>query len=78
MAKAQEQLEDCLRGDLPYESLSDALKSAIQIHVYFKASAILDLPPPERARAGAELPEDMCNLVRDECKRLLKQRNTKP
>lgn len=76
MAKAQEQLEACLRGDLPYSQLSKALQSSIRIHVYFKASAILDLPTPERSKAGAELPEDIRNLVRDECKRLLKHRNT--
>lgn len=74
MAKAQEQLEACLRGGLPYNQLSKALQSAIRIHIYFKASAILGLPPPERAKAGEKLPEDIRNLVRDECKRLLKHR----
>lgn len=75
MAKAQEQLEACLRGELAHSQLSKALKSAIRIHIYFRASAILDLPPGGRAMAGAELPEDIRNLVRDECKRLLKDRN---
>lgn len=74
MAKAQEQLEACLRGDLPYRELSDALKSAIQIHVYFRASALLDLPADKRREAAMQLPEDIRNLVRDECKRLLKHR----
>lgn len=77
MVKAQERLEACLRGDLPYEGLSDALKSAIRIHVYFRASALLDLPVDRRKEAGEQLPEDMRNLVRDECKRLLKHRKTK-
>ena len=77
MAKTQERLEACLRGDLPYDDLSDALKSAIRIHVYFRASALLDLPVAKRKEAGGQLPEDMRNLVRDECKRLLKHRNTK-
>lgn len=77
MAKAQEQLEACLRGELAYSQLSKALKSAIRIHIYFLASAILGLPPTERAKSGSELPEDIRNLVRDECKRLLKHRKTK-
>lgn len=76
MAKAQEQLEACLGGELPYADLSDALKSAIRIHVYFRASALLDLPIAQRKAAGKQLPEDIRNLVRDECKRLLKHRKT--
>ncbi len=74
MAKAQEQLEACLRGELPYNQLSEALQSAITIHVYFRASALLDLPVDKRKQAGEQLPEDIRNLVRDECKRLLKLR----
>ena len=77
MAKAQERLGSCLRGDLPYSHLSEALKSAIRIHVYFRASALLDLPVANRKEAADQLPEDIRNLVRDECKRLLKHRNTK-
>lgn len=71
---AQQQIEAVLKGAASYNDLSPALKSAISIHVYFLASAILDLPPPERAKAGAELPEDIRALVREECKRLLKHR----
>lgn len=77
MAKAQERLEACLDGRVRYDSLSDALKSAIRIHVYFRASALLDLPVDRRKEAGEQLPEDIRNLVRDECKRLLKHRKTK-
>lgn len=76
MAKAQEQLEACLRGDLPYASLSDALRSAIRIHVYFRASALLDLPVAKRKEAGEQLPEDIRDLVREECKRLLRYRGS--
>ena len=72
MAKAQEQLEACLRGDMAYAELSEALKSAIRIHVYLRASAMLDLPVSERKEAGEQLPPDIRDLVRDECKRLLK------
>lgn len=74
MQSAQQQIEAVLSGTASYYDLPDALKSAIRIHVYFRAYAILDLTPPERAKAGAELPEDIRNLVRDECKRLLKHR----
>ena len=74
MAKAQEQLEACLRGELPYADLSDALKSAIRIHVYFRASALLDLPKEKRKQAGEQLPPDIRDLVREECKRLIRYR----
>jgi len=75
MAKAQEQLEACLRGDMAYADLSDALKSAIRIHIYFRASALLDLPAKKRKEAGKQLSEDIRDLVREECKRLLKHRH---
>lgn len=74
MVRAQERLEACLRGDLPYNELSPALKSAIRIHIYFRASAMLDLPPHARKEAASQLPEDIKALVRDECKRLSKYR----
>ena len=78
MAKAQEQLEACLSGRLPYNELSEALKSAIRIHVYFRASAMLDLPVAKRKEAGEQLPEDIRDLVREECKRILRYRASKP
>ena len=74
MAKAQEQLEACLRGELPYAELSEALKSAIRIHIYYRASALLDLPKEKRKQAGEQLPPDIRDLVREECKRLLNHR----
>lgn len=76
MAKAQEQLDACLRGDMAYAELSEALKSAIRIHVYFRASALLDLPVDKRKEAGEQLPDDIRDLVREECKRLLQYRGS--
>lgn len=76
MAKAQEQLEACLAGRLPYSELSEALRSAIRIHVYFRASALLDLPVAKRKEAGGQLPDDIRDLVREECKRLLLYRGS--
>lgn len=78
LAKAQEQLEACLSGRLSYAELSEALKSAIRIHVYFRASAMLDLPVAKRKEAGEQLPDDIRGLVREECKRLLRYRANPP
>lgn len=74
MGKAQEQISACLAGTLPYSELGRFEKSAIRIHIYFRASALLDLPKDKRKKAGEQLPPDIRDLVRDECKRLLKHR----
>ena len=74
MAQIQERLERCLAGKLPYSELGRFEKSAMQIHVYFRASAMLDLPVNQRKKAGEQLPPDIRDLVREECKRLLKHR----
>jgi len=75
MAKIQERLEACLAGKLPYSELGRFEQSAIRIHVYFRASALLDLPKDKRKQAGEQLPPDIRDLVREECKRLLKHRD---
>ena len=74
MGKAQERIAECLAGTLPHSELSEAEQSAIRIHVYFRASAILDLPHDKMKQAGKQLPPDIRDLVREECKRLLKHR----
>lgn len=74
--RAQDQIIDVLHGEQPYADLSGALKSAIRIHVHLKAVQILDLPKSRRAAAGMAVPEDIRDLVREECKRLLKLRNS--
>jgi hypothetical protein len=74
MGKAQERIGACLAGTLAYSELSEAEKSAIRIHIYFRASAMLDLPRDKMKQAGEQLPPDIRDLVREECKRLLKHR----
>jgi len=74
MQSTQQQLEAVLSGAAPYDSLSDALKSAIRIHIYFRARAMLDLPRDKMKQAGEQLPPDIRDLVREECNRLLKYR----
>jgi len=75
MQSAQQQLEAVLSGAAPYDSLSDALKSAIRIHIYFKASEILELPTnATMSRALDDLPPTIRELVRVECRRLWNKR----
>ena len=74
MGKAQERIAACLAGGLAYKELSEAEQSAIRIHIYFRASALLDLPREKMKQAGEQLPPDIRALVREECKRLLKHR----
>lgn len=71
MTKTQQRLSECLSGALPVEDLKPFERSALQIHIYFKARAIMDLPPSQRKAAGMAVPENIRGLVRDECKRLL-------
>lgn len=71
MARTEERLKQCLDGELPPEDLQPFERSALQIHIYFKARAIMDLPSSERKAAGMAVPENIRGLVRDECKRLL-------
>jgi hypothetical protein len=74
MGTIQDRIAACLDGSLPYDALSEFEQSAIRIHVYFRASALLDLPKDKRKQAGEQLPPDIRDLVRDECKRLLEHR----
>ena len=74
MGEIQERLERCLSGKLPYSELGRFEQSAISIHVYFRAREILELPPDLRKEAAMQLPEDIRDLVREECKRLLTHR----
>lgn len=76
MARAQDDIVSVLHGRQPYSSLSEALQSAIRIHIHLRAKALLELPVERRAEAGAQLPKDIRDLVREECKRLLKLRNS--
>lgn len=74
MAKIQERLEACLAGNLSYSELGKFERSALQIHIYFRASALLDLPKDKRKQTGGQLPPDIRDLVRAECKRLVRLR----
>jgi len=74
MDKATTRIKQCLDGDLPYSELTKFEKSALSIHIYFRASAMLDLSREDMAKAGQQLPPDIRDLVRDECKRLLEYR----
>ena len=76
MARASLDIVDVLHGRQPYASLSEACQSAIRIHIHLRAKALLELPVADRATAGAQLPEDIRPLVREECKRLLKLRQS--
>lgn len=75
MVRAQQKISDFIAGGLDYNELSPALKSAVRIHIYFRASALLDLSASERKKAAEQLPEQVRDLVREECKRLLKYRS---
>lgn len=76
MARASVDIVEALHGKQPYSSLSEACQSALRIHIYLRAKAILELPREHRAEAAFQLPEDIRDLVREECKRLLKLRNS--
>lgn len=76
MARASVDIVEVLHGRQPYASLSEACQSALRIHVYLRAKALLELPRERRADAAAQLPEDVRELVREECKRLLKLRQS--
>lgn len=75
MTKTQQRLSECLSGSLPVEDLQPFERSALQIHIYFRSRAIMDLPPSERKAAGMAVPENIRALVRNECKRLLELRS---
>jgi len=74
MGTIQDRIAACLAGEIPYDALGEFERSAIRIHIYFRASALLDLPRDKMKQAGEQLPPDVRNLVREECKRLLKHR----
>lgn len=74
--RAQQQLEAVLSGAASYEDLSPALKSAISIHIYFRAAAIIDMTSHARQREAIDAePESIRELVRKECRRLHNARN---
>jgi len=74
VGKTQKRLKQCLAGNLNYSDLERFERSAISIHIYFRARAMLDLPRDKMKQAGEQLPPDIRDLVREECKRLLKHR----
>lgn len=76
VAKTEERLKDALLGSLPISELLPFERSALRIHIYFRASEILDMSQAGRKRAGESLPDDIRDLVREECKRLLQYRGS--
>jgi hypothetical protein len=77
LARTEERLKDALNGRLRVSELCDFEYSALRIHIYSRASAILDLPKPERKKAGESLPADIRDLVRAECQRIIQYRKQK-
>ena len=74
MAKIQERLKDALSGKLPIAELLPFERSALRIHIYFRASEILDMSQANRKKAGDSLPPEIRDLVRAECLRLIECR----
>ena len=77
LARTEERLKDALNGRLRVAELSDFERSALRIHIYFRASSILDLSKSERKKAGESLPADIRDLVRAECQRIIQYRKQK-
>ena len=77
LARTEERLKDALNGRLRVSELCEFERSALRIHIYFRASAILDLPKSERKKAGESLPADIRDLVRTECQRIIQYRKQK-
>lgn len=72
VAETEERLKDALLGNIPIDELLPFERSALRIHIYFRASEILDMSQSDMKRAGESLPDDIRDLVREECKRLLR------
>lgn len=54
--------------------LDDHTREALDIYVFFRASSLCDLPPDRIKAAIDAMPEAVRDMVREECKRLLKHR----
>jgi hypothetical protein len=77
LARTEERLKDALSGRLRVSELCDFERSALRIHIYFRASELLDMPRNEMKKAGESLPEDIRDLVRAECQRIIQYRKQK-
>lgn len=74
LARSQELMRSVLDGTFSYADAPDHIKSALRIYVYFRAAALLDLPPAKRKYEAAKYAPEIRDLVREECKRLLEYR----
>lgn len=67
-------IKPLLTGAVSLSDLDDHTRQALDIYVLFRSSALLDLPKDQMKAEGEKLPECVKELVRTECKRLLKLR----
>ena len=74
LARSHELMKAVLDGQTSYKDAPEYVQSALSIYVYFRASALLDMPPQKRRREADKYAPEIRDLVRQECKRLLEYR----
>lgn len=74
MKTLKQRIQPVLDGRLSVSELDAHTREALDIFIFFRASALLGLPKDQMKAEGEKLPECVKGLARAECKRLLKQR----
>jgi hypothetical protein len=72
--KPSDELTAALTGQLPVSELSDGVLNRLKLPVYFIACSLLLMTRNDMIKAAEELPDDIKQLAREECRRLLEIR----
>lgn len=74
MKTLKQRIQPVLDGRLSVSDLDAHTREALDIFIFFRASALLDLPKDQMKAEGDKLPECVKGLVIAECERLLDRR----
>ena len=75
MQSLTNRIKPLLQGAVSFAQLPQHTQEAARIFIHFRASAIVDSGNPEKIKAEIEaMPEPVRELVRQECRRLYKER----